>query len=634
MILAKLKDFTRGGQTTIHAWRMAFQAYKAVLHFSLILSVVSYVLFFLYFSNPYKRYLVKEYLIHDFWISWQTKHYYQQIQIRSIDGRIGTITAGNFVNNSGTLSAVKNIKLNLWQALTATIISYGIIFLLVVVVFIKRSKKISNSNIIRGAKFVESKDLKKLIIKENMASHLKLAEVPLILNSETQHILFKGTTGCGKSVALTELMEQVREKHQKAIIYDSDGSFIARYYRPGKDLILNPLDKRSPFWNIWQECQDQADFEAFAESLMPIHLLGSDPFWVQSARVILAVTAFSIKNKQPTTKKLLQLLLTEDLDQLKQQLKNTVAETLVSDKIEKTALSIKATLSAYCKSLAYLPDESQSSDIFSIRNWIRDETQQGWLFVATNKEKAPAIRSLISAWLDLAVRSILSLPKDINRRIWFFMDELPSLYELPSLKEVLAEGRKYGACFVATIQDLHQLRTIYGKEATEALLACFNTTVCFRTGSTESAIWAERYFGCQEVMEIREGFSYGANDMRDGVTLNQERRKSSVIISSEFAELNNLEAYLKLPGNFPITKLKFNYKNIPDIADPLVVREINDMLFIQQEVNISNMVLGNKEKAEKTSKIKSTPESIDNAVTTVIKSSEKEMQPILESLDY
>ena len=81
-------------------------------------------------------------------------------------------------------------------------------------------------------------------------------------------------------------------------------------------------------------------------------------------------------------------------------------------------------------------------------------------------------------------------------------------------------------------------------------------------------------------------------------------------------------------------KLKFNYKNIPDIADPLVVREINDMLFIQQEVNISNMVLGNKEKVEKNSKIKSTPESIDNTVTTVIKSSGKEIQPILESLDY
>lgn len=183
---------------------------------------------------------------------------------------------------------------------------------------------------------------------------------------------------------------------------------------------------------------------------------------------------------------------------------------------------------------------------------------------------------------------------------------------MPSLKEVLAEGRKYGACFVATIQDLHQLRTIYGREATEALLSCFNTTVCFRTGSNESAVWAEHYFGCQEVLEMREGFSYGANDMRDGVTLNQERRKSSVIMSSEFSKLNDLEAYLKLPGNFPITKLKFKYQEKPDIAEPLVARDIQDMLIARhsehdanQEKNIPELKKNKIKKPQKTnSKVK------------------------------
>jgi len=581
MFLSRLKEFTRGGQITTHAWRMVFQAYKAVLRFSLILSAIAYILFFFYLSDSYQRYLVKEYLMQNFWISLSKKNYYQRIEIQAIDGRVGTITAGKFVNNPETLAAVKNVKRAAQQALFTTIVSYVLIVGLVVAVFIIRSKKISNSIIIRGARFVGPPDLKKLIVKENMDSHLKLAGVPLIANSETQHILFTGTTGSGKSVALTELMDQVRNQYQKAIVYDSDGSFIARYYRVGKDLILNPLDQRSPFWNIWQECQDQADFEAFAESLMPANVFSSDPFWIKSARLILATAAFSIRKQQPTTKKLLALLLTEGLESIKQQLKNTVAETLVSDKIEKTALSIKATLATYCKVLAYLPDETAAEKIFSIRNWIRDDNQQGWLFIATNKEKAPAMRTLMSAWLDVAVRSILSLPKNINRRLWFFMDELPSLYELPSLKEVLAEGRKYGACFVATMQDLHQLRTIYGREATEALLSCFNTAVCFRTGSTESAMWAEHYFGCQEVIEMREGFSYGANDMRDGVTLNQERRKNSVIISSEFSKLNNLEAYLKLPGNFPITKLKFNYKEQADIAVPLVAREIQDMLIAE-----------------------------------------------------
>ncbi len=602
MILAKLKEFTRGGQMTMHAWRMIGQASKAVIQFTLILSATVYILFFLCFSSPYGRYLVKEFLINELYLSLNKDHYYKYISIKTPDERVGSITAGKFVNNRDTLLAVKKLKIAAFQALVATIVSSILIFLLVIKIFVARSKKISNIKNIRGARFVEDYLLTKMITKERMNSDLKLAGVPLIERSETQHILFTGTTGSGKSVALTELMDQVRDKNQKAIVYDGDGSFIATYYRPGKDLILNPLDQRSPFWNVWQECRDQADFEAFAESLMPMHLSGGDPFWIKGSRLILSSAAFSMRNQHPTTKKLLTLLLTENLEGIKRQLKNTVAETLVSDKIEKTALSIKATLSTYCKSLAYLPDEANVNDLFSIREWVRSDNNNGWLFISTNKEKASAMRSLISAWLDLAVRSILSLQRNIDRRVWFFMDELPSLYELPSLKEVLAEGRKYGACFVATIQDIHQLRTIYGREAAEALLSFFNTKVCFRTESTESATWAERSMGSQEVIEMREGFSYGANDIRDGVTLNQERRKTPVVMDAEVMKLNDLEAYLKLPGNFPITKLKFKYTERSEIAEQLVERKMQDMLI--EEVNFNN----NKENVKNTTK----PRKVDD----------------------
>jgi type IV secretory pathway TraG/TraD family ATPase VirD4 len=111
---------------------------------------------------------------------------------------------------------------------------------------------------------------------------------------------------------------------------------------------------------------------------------------------------------------------------------------------------------------------------------------------------------------------------------------------------------------------------------------------------------------------MREGFSYGANDMRDGVTLNQERRKSSVIMSSEFSKLNDLEAYLKLPGNFPITKLKFKYQEKPDIAEPLVARDIQDMLIARhserdanQEKSIPELKKNKIKKPQKTnSKVK------------------------------
>ncbi len=121
MILAKLKEFTRGGQMTMHAWRMMGQASKAVVQFTLILSATVYILFFLCFSNSYGRYLVKEFLINEFYLSLNNDHYYKYISIKTPDGRIGLITAGKFINNHDTLSAVKRLKIAAWQALAATI---------------------------------------------------------------------------------------------------------------------------------------------------------------------------------------------------------------------------------------------------------------------------------------------------------------------------------------------------------------------------------------------------------------------------------------------------------------------------------------------------------------------------------
>ncbi|MFM8454894.1 MAG: type IV secretion system DNA-binding domain-containing protein, partial [Gammaproteobacteria bacterium] len=70
--------------------------------------------------------------------------------------------------------------------------------------------------------------------------------------------------------------------------------------------------------------------------------------------------------------------------------------------------------------------------------------------------------------------------------------------------------------------------------------------------------------------------SFGANDMRDGVSINPEKRKEPLILETEFLRTPNLMAYLSLPGEFPISKLEFKPTNIesrvpdfiPRIFDP------------------------------------------------------------------
>ena len=575
----KIKEFTRGGQMTMHAIRMMGQSSKYVFNLALLVNILIFCVIFVILSNSYDRYLAVKYCKHSISFLLNPKTKYQAVSYISASGRRMRASQQQFLSSLAMQQSILKIQQNLQQAALNAIFSFILSLVAVIWIFLHRSKSLSQLQQIRGARIVDAKILAKLV-QANTPSQYTIAGVPLVKNSECQHILLHGTTGTGKSVVMTDLMCQVRNKGQKGIVYDCDGSYIACYYRPDRDVLLNALDLRTVCWNPWQDCFEPADYEAYAESKMPLHLSSSDPFWINSARTILAIAACNMQDDNPTTRKLLASILTEDATKLVRLLKNTVAEPLVSDKIEKTALSIKSTLTTYCKSLLYLPEE-QAENMFSIRKWITGEdlrySSDSWLFIAANKQKAPALRSLLTAWLDIAIRAMLSLTPSSDRRTWFFVDELPSLHQLPSLDSVLAEGRKFGCCFVGAIQDLHQLHKVYGREAAESLLSLFNTAVTFRINSAESANWVERRYGTREIIETKEGYSYGANDVRDGVTLNKERRREPIILSSEVMALNDLEAFLKLPGEFPAAKISLKYQAIPELEPREMARKFTDI---------------------------------------------------------
>ena len=239
-------------------------------------------------------------------------------------------------------------------------------------------------------------------------------------------------------------------------------------------------------------------------------------------------------------------------------LKGTEAETLVSEKIEKTAISIKSVLTTYMKSLGYVKDEENS---FSIRKWIQNDSQSNWLFISSMSDKHETLKPLISMWLDIAANALMSLTPSNTRRIWMIFDELPSLQRLPYLPGAFAEARKFGGCLVAGMQSISQLRKEYGNHAAEEISNLCNTRIFFRDPSFETAQWASRELGESETEEVRENVSYSESSMRSGISLSNQRFNKQIISASEIMHLNDLEAFIRLPGNLPLTKIKFMYKN-------------------------------------------------------------------------
>jgi len=66
--------------------------------------------------------------------------------------------------------------------------------------------------------------------------------------------------------------------------------------------------------------------------------------------------------------------------------------------------------------------------------------------------------------------------------------------------------------------------------------------------------------GDKEETEPQESISYGANSMRDGVSLSHHTRQKPLVMPTELSQLKDLECYVKLPGDYPCTKLQMTYQ--------------------------------------------------------------------------
>jgi type IV conjugative transfer system coupling protein TraD len=334
------------------------------------------------------------------------------------------------------------------------------------------------------------------------------------------------------------------------------------------------LDERGESWHLWSECRDSADFDSLAAAQIPMPLSTQDPFWVNAARTIFSAAAFEMRNDPDRSiHKLLRYLLTADLEQIQRFLKGTEAETLVSDKIEKTAISIKSVLATYLKSMKYIKDETNP---FSIREWVQNDNAANWLFITSLGDRHETLKPLISAWLDIAVNALLSLPASNDRRLWLILDELTSLQPLPYLTQALSEARKFGGCIVIGIQNAAQLAKLYGHDGGREISSLLNTRLMFRQPDPDMAKWSAINLGETVTDEVREGISYGANTMRDGISINRVETRKPVVTFSEIMRLPNLQAYARLPGNYPLAHVQFNYQARPKMNAPFCLRAFDD----------------------------------------------------------
>ena len=435
-----------------------------------------------------------------------------------------------------------------------------------------RGARLGRQRRIRGAELVTARELRRRVqlpharLLEALPGGSRLrayriAGIPYPPRTETQHTIVSGTTGSGKTVRIADLVSQIRARGERCVIYDKMGSYTRAFFDPDRDVLMNPLDARAPRWSPFLEARNPRDFDMMAAALIPQQKDTVDPFWVTAARQLFSNGA-GVFWKQGVTenKVLVDHLLKTDLTALAEAMEGTVAQSIVDPENPKTALSVRAMLTANLSALEFLPDEGKP---FSIRDWIGKEDGAGergsFLFLTSRGDQHASLRGLISTWLEIAVNAMLTLAQDDGRRIWVILDELPTLHQVPSLQPGLAESRQFGGCFVLGVQVASALRDLYGRNGAETISGLCGTRVVLAAPDRDTAQWSADSLGRSEVEEVTEGYSYGANTIRDGVSLTPRRELRALALPSEIMRLPNLEGYLKFPGPFPVASIRLKY---------------------------------------------------------------------------
>lgn len=558
-----LKDLTQGGQVTLHNIRM----FRQVFTVTILVTVISGLMFWgckTWFDYmPYQRYILGSAWWAEIKLSVSGDKSRETQTFRYADGRQETVPCLVLKNNKTIQGWVKAFEAQAWHNAYLSLWFMGGTFILLCGFWIWRGRIKKTKKVLSGTKVVTPKILKKMLKKE--ASPFQIGGIPLRKDTETQHLLVCGTTGTGKSTCFFELLPQIRAAQQRAVIVDTTGEFVARFYREKHDILINLFDDRTLGWNPWIDCTSPYHYDEVAAAFIP--QTSTDKFWSDAARTIFAET-LKLHSRQGNTNTdfMLHKLLTVPLKELFQYLDATPAASLVDPSGDRTAMSIRAHLSSYLKPLFYLPKDRP---IFSIRDWVQQEQTKNdltkedptkkdqWVFLTGTPDQRETLRPFLTALVGSAVNALMSCMPDQNRRLWFIIDELASLHKQEALPKALAEIRKYGGCIAVGLQDIPQLQAQYGRSEAESLVSLLNTRVIFRNGHPDTARVMSQMLGEQEIREAVEGLSYGAHQMRDGVSLNDQNKMKPVVTPTDIMSLENREAYLKLPGNLPITKVKF-----------------------------------------------------------------------------
>lgn len=562
-----LGSWTRGGQSIVHNVRMTTQVFFQTVTAGLVIWVIGIVWYALEKSTDYERYVLTK-LVEASFKADAAPGTNDPVLFKTPAGHQYWTSADWLIASQLAKKTLHSFELTLIHGAILSgafaLVALGIAWFS----FTRTGRGLGSNEYIRGAHFGTVRQVKRALWRQKKGS-FKIGGVPVPDAFEPEHILLCGAPGTGKTNLIIKMLEGIRQKGKRAIVYDTAGTFVEKFYRPGKDIILNPLDCRTAEWSPWGDVPRDYHYDQIAESTIPEK--HGDPFWAKASRgTLVAVLRKLAREGEMLVSVLLDRLLRSKLKDLAAFAAGTDAAAFISLEGERTSAGIQAELASVMRSFSYLDDTTKG---LSIRDWVANEDGDHWLFITVKADQLPSLRPLITVWLDIAISAIMSLVPDRKRRLYCVIDELPTLQKLPSLSDFLARARKYGGCGILGFQSYPQLEATYGIQDAAAITGYCSTWVALRANDTPTAKHVSENLGQVEQVEANEGMSYGVNDMRDGVNLSRMQVTRPLVMHTEVTNLPNLCGYLRFGRSLPVVRFEDKYNTVDTVAEAFIERD-------------------------------------------------------------
>ncbi|WP_314100921.1 type IV secretion system DNA-binding domain-containing protein [uncultured Stenotrophomonas sp.] len=372
----------------------------------------------------------------------------------------------------------------------------------------------------------EAKRITKIEVQD---SAMPLLLHPLLRLSQerwNRHMLIYGSVGSGKTQVLLPIIRQVIYKRKKLLLYDVKGDFTsygdfsaATYIDPTwtraqraqaalckavfpRPIIVSPYDRQGYVWDVACDVNTNVQIEEFARCLIPQSPGESNPFFTNTARMILVGSLRTLVANMGKTWgwPVFDAQLNKTAEQMKPDILANYKKAfpLIENTESQTTASIMSTIMANMQAIEYMAKAwpKVGKRRFSIVEWAQDDYKGRRGVIVQGGGMEVLTSSYISALINILVGEVISpkMTENKDRGIYIVLDELTSAGWL-NIGPLIDKGRSKGVTLIAGIQELGQLAKVYSQEDAKIIPTIVGTHVICQLQMSETRKQVADMFG-------------------------------------------------------------------------------------------------------------------------------------------